>query len=71
MTTSPPIINDVITIPRNELIDQKINIIGLTKLALSEHLLKAGIEQKHLNMRLNQIWGWLYQKGITDFSKIG
>ena len=71
MTTSPPIINDVITIPRNELIDPKINIIGLTKLALSEHLLKAGIEQKHLNMRLNQIWGWLYQKGITDFSKMG
>lgn len=71
MTTSPPIINDVITIPRNELIDPKINIIGLTRLALSEHLLKAGIEQKHLNMRLNQIWGWLYQKGITDFSKMG
>jgi len=71
LTTSPPIINDVITIPRNELNDPKINIIGLTKLALSEHLLKAGIEQKHLNMRLNQIWGWLYQKGITDFSKMG
>ena len=71
MITSPPIINDVITIPRNELIDKKINIIGLTKLVLSEHLLKAGIEQKHLNMRLNQIWGWLYQKGITDFSKMG
>jgi 23S rRNA (adenine2503-C2)-methyltransferase len=71
LTTSPPIINDVITIPRNELIDKKINIIGLTKLVLSEHLLKAGIEQKHLNMRLNQIWGWLYQKGITDFSKMG
>ena len=71
MTTLTPIINDVITIPRNELIDPKINIIGLTKLALSEHLLKAGIEQKHLNMRLNQIWGWLYQKGITDFSKMG
>ena len=71
MITSPPIINDVITIPRNELIDPKINIIGLNKLSLSEHLLKAGIEQKHLNMRLNQIWGWLYQKGITDFSKMG
>jgi 23S rRNA (adenine2503-C2)-methyltransferase len=71
LTTSPPIINDVITIPRNELIDKKVNIIGLTKLVLSEHLLKAGIEQKHLNMRLNQIWGWLYQKGITDFSKMG
>jgi 23S rRNA (adenine2503-C2)-methyltransferase len=71
LTSSPPIINDVITIPRNELIDKKINIIGLTKLVLSEHLLKAGIEQKHLNMRLNQIWGWLYQKGITDFSKMG
>ena len=21
-------------------------------------------------MRLNQIWGWLYQKGVTDFSKM-
>ena len=71
MTTSPPIINDVITIPRNELIDPKVNIIGLTKRSLSEHLLKAGIEQKHLNMRQSQIWGWLYQKGINDFSKMG
>ena len=71
MTTSPPIINDVITIPRNELIDPKVNIIGLTKQSLSEHLLKAGIEQKHLNMRQSQIWGWLYQKGINDFSKMG
>ena len=70
MTTSPPIINDVITIPRNELIDPKVNIIGLTKQSLSEHLLKAGIEQKHLNMRQSQIWGWLYQKGINDFSKM-
>jgi len=70
LTTSPPIINDVITIPRNELIDPKVNIIGLTKQSLSEHLLKAGIEQKHLNMRQSQIWGWLYQKGINDFSKM-
>ena len=70
MTTSPPIINDVITIPRNKLIDPKVNIIGLTKRSLSEHLLKAGIEQKHLNMRQSQIWGWLYQKGINDFSKM-
>lgn len=70
MTTSPPIINDVITIPRNKLIDPKVNIIGLTKQSLSEHLLKAGIEQKHLNMRQSQIWGWLYQKGINDFSKM-
>jgi 23S rRNA (adenine2503-C2)-methyltransferase len=61
----------VITIPRNELIDPKVNIIGLTKQSLSEHLLKAGIEQKHLNMRQSQIWGWLYQKGINDFSKMG
>jgi 23S rRNA (adenine2503-C2)-methyltransferase len=60
----------VITIPRNELIDPKVNIIGLTKQSLSEHLLKAGIEQKHLNMRQSQIWGWLYQKGINDFSKM-
>ena len=70
MTSSPPIKNDVITIPRNEVIDPKVNIIGLTKQSLSEHLLIAGIEQKHLNMRLSQIWGWLYQKGVTDFSKM-
>ena len=33
-------------------------------------MLKAGIQEKNLNMRLNQIWGWLYQKGVTDFSKM-
>ena len=70
MASLAPLINDVITIPRNAAIDPKVNIIGLPKLLLSEHLLKAGIQEKNLNMRLNQIWGWLYQKGVTDFSKM-
>ena len=70
MASLTPLINDVITIPRNAAIDPKVNIIGLPKLSLSEHLRKAGIQEKNLNMRLNQIWGWLYQKGVTDFSKM-
>ena len=65
-----PLINDVLTIPRRKSDDLKWNIIGKSRQSLLEQLSIAGISDQHLKMRLDQIWGWLYQRGVTDFSQM-
>ena len=65
-----PLINDVLTIPRRKSDGRKVNIIGKSRKSLLEQLSIAGIREEHLKMRLDQIWGWLYQRGVTDFSQM-
>lgn len=65
-----PLRNDVLTVPRKKFDGLKVNIIGQSRTSLIEELSIAGIRDEHLNMRLNQIWGWLYQKGVTEFSQM-
>jgi len=65
-----PLINDFVTVPRRKSDGLKLNIIGQSRQSLLEQLSIAGIRDEHLKMRLDQIWGWLYQKGITDFSQM-
>ena len=48
----------------------KPTIIGLTREELHEKLLKIGTEPKDVKMRLNQVWRWIYQKGITNFESM-
>ena len=70
MTKQTPLINDFVTVPRRKSDGLKLNIIGQSRQSLLEQLSIAGIPDEHLKMRLDQIWGWLYQKGITDFSQM-
>jgi len=46
----------------------KRNIVGMSRGELSEALLLIGTEAKNIKMRQNQIWSWVYQKGIKDFN---
>ena len=46
----------------------KRNIVGMSRSELSEALLLIGTEAKNIKMRQNQIWSWVYQKGIKDFN---
>ena len=46
----------------------KRNIVGMSRSELSEALLSIGTETKNIKMRQNQIWSWVYQKGIKDFN---
>ena len=46
----------------------KRNIVGMSRSELSEALLSIGTEAKNIKMRQNQIWSWVYQKGIKDFN---
>ncbi len=46
----------------------KINLAGCGKEAIENHLLCLGVTHKQLNMRVNQLWTWIYNRGCTDFS---
>jgi len=62
-----PITPDVITIPRKQDLDAKPNLIGLSRHALKAAFAEIGTPEKQLKMRVNQVWGWIYQKGVTSF----
>ncbi len=68
MTTTPPISPDIVTIPREQPGDGPLNLVGLTREALRQVLIDAGVPEKQGKMRAGQIWQWIYQKGVRDFS---
>ena len=61
-----PITQDVVTIPRKPLAG-KTNLIGLTRVALQNVLIKADTPEKQASMRTGQVWQWIYEKGVRDF----
>lgn len=69
MSATAPITQDVLTFPR-KLPDGPINLIGLTRDGLRDALINAGTAEKQAKMRTGQVWQWLYQKGIRDFSRM-
>ena len=46
------------------------SLIGLTRPALRQALLDIGVAEKQAGMRTSQLWQWLYQRGVTDFSQM-
>jgi 23S rRNA (adenine2503-C2)-methyltransferase len=51
--------------PPNE---SKAALIGLSREGLAERLAEIGVAERHRRMRANQLWGWLYVRGLTDFA---
>lgn len=70
MTASAPITQDVHTIPRKLPEGGKINLVGLTRDALRSVLIEHGTKEKQAKMRAGQIWQWIYQWGVRDFSEM-
>ena len=62
-----PLIPDVKPLEQNKNLFKR-NIVGMSRSELSEALLSIGTETKNIKMRQNQIWSWVYQKGIKDFN---
>jgi 23S rRNA (adenine2503-C2)-methyltransferase len=48
--------------------DGRIDLLGLTRDQLRETLAEAGLEPKQAKLRSKQLWHWLYNRGVTDFS---
>ncbi len=69
MSVKAPITQDVMTIPR-KLPEGKTNLVGLTRARLREVLIEHGTPEKRAKMRVNQIWQWIYQWGVRDFTQM-
>ncbi len=62
-----PITPDTLTVPRKDAEPDKLNLVGLGRDAMRAALIAAGTPEKQARMRVGQIWGWIYQKGVSDF----
>ena len=51
-------------------IEDKRSLMGLPRDQLSEALNVLDIPEKQKNMRLNQVWGWLYNKGSKSIDEM-
>ncbi|MCH2168744.1 MAG: 23S rRNA (adenine(2503)-C(2))-methyltransferase RlmN [Oceanicola sp.] len=63
------VVPDTLTLKRSPDADApRRNLVGLTRPALRDALLEAGTPEKQVKMRVNQIWQWIYQWGVRDFT---
>jgi len=70
MQTRAPITQDVLTIPRKDPASDKINLVGLSREDLRTVLIENGTPEKQAKMRAGQIWQWIYQWGVRDFTQM-
>lgn len=68
MSTTAPITQDVLTIPRKLPQTGKLNLVGLTRAQLTDTLIAHGTPEKQAKMRVGQIWQWIYHWGAQDFA---
>ena len=46
---------------------EKPTLIGLDRAGLMQALAGVGVEDRSLKMRAQQLWHWLYVRGVSDF----
>jgi 23S rRNA (adenine2503-C2)-methyltransferase len=54
-------------VPAVHPIDGKPSLIGMTREELGEALLEVGVPPKQVKMRVQQLWHWMYVRGVDDF----
>lgn len=50
-----------------QVVDDRPSLIGLTREKLGDALREAGVAEKQIKMRTQQLWHWLYIRGVDDF----
>lgn len=50
--------------------NKEVSLVGLTKKEIKDLLGKLDIPDQQLNMRVNQVWGWVYNKGINSIDEM-
>ena len=70
MFRNDSLIHDVKTISRVSKLMQKPNLIGLSREELREVFEKVGVPEKQINMRVKQLWNWIYFRGKRDFHEM-
>ena len=48
--------------------DGRVDLVGLEKGAIRAALEAAGMEPKQAKLRAKQLWHWIYNRGVTDFT---
>jgi 23S rRNA (adenine2503-C2)-methyltransferase len=48
----------------------KPSLVGLSRVALAEALASIGVKPSQTKMRVQQIWHWLYVRGVTSFDEM-
>jgi 23S rRNA m2A2503 methyltransferase len=48
--------------------DGRTDLLGLTRAEIAAALIAAGEPEKSARMRANQLWHWIYYRGVRDFS---
>src|SRR5215218_1514640 len=61
---------DPVPVPRAAIAraDGRVDLVGLSRDQIGAELEQAGLEPKQAKLRAKQIWHWIYNRGITDFS---
>ncbi len=48
--------------------DLRPTLVGLDREKLAQWLERVGVPERQRKMRANQLWHWIYHKGVTDFA---
>ena len=48
--------------------EKRVSLIGLDRESLKSALVAAGVPEKSVGMRVNQLWNWIYVHGAKDFA---
>ncbi|MCL6698920.1 23S rRNA (adenine(2503)-C(2))-methyltransferase RlmN [Sphingomonas sp. NSE70-1] len=48
--------------------DGKVELVGLPKEAIRAAMEEAGLEPRQAKLRAKQVWHWIYNRGVSDFS---
>src|SRR5215212_1919868 len=61
---------DPVPVPRSQTAraDGRVELVGLRKEQIREALEEAGLEPKQAKLRAKQIWHWIYNRGVSEFS---
>lgn len=51
--------------------DGRVDLLGLPQEKLAATLLQAGASSNETRMRARQIWGWVYDRGLVEFTEMG
>ena len=61
---------DPVPVAREEQVrpDGRVELVGLSKDKIRTALEKAGLDARQAKLRAKQLWHWIYNRGVTDFS---
>ena len=50
--------------------NKEVSLVGLTREEIKDSLIKFDIPDQQINMRVNQVWRWIYNKGVSSIDEM-